>query len=61
MNEETFKAWVAEKINDKDFSGHWNHTRNTWSGRRGRETWIIGKTGLATITVRSEDSGIDQH
>lgn len=61
MDEEAFKAWVAEKINDQDFSGHWNHTSSGVIGRRGRETWIKGSTRLATIDVSSEGDGINQH
>jgi len=61
MNEEVFKAWVAEKINDVEFHGYWDHTRSRVFGRTGRETWINGKTGLAAITVTSEGTGINNH
>jgi hypothetical protein len=60
-NEETFKAWVAEKINNKEFSGHYNHVRSRTFGKKGRETWINGRTGSASINVTSEGSGMDQH
>ena len=60
MSVELFKAWVAERINDKSFSGYWDHVSNGTFGKKGRETWIDGKTGIAQISASTQGSGFDQ-
>lgn len=59
--EETFKGWVADQINSKEFEGYWDHRRKGPLGKKGRETWINGKTGLADISVSKHGSGIDSY
>lgn len=61
MSEEVFKAWVADRINDKRFEGHWDNTSSGPLGRRGRETTIKGSTGVASISVTKEGNGINEH
>lgn len=61
MSEEIFKAWVAERINNKGFDGHWDNVRRNPLGSRGRETWINGNTGLADIQVTKTGTGMDEH